>query len=82
MLHFVQRDTRLCCRQVLRGSCQTWTESSFPELGSRRMNETTPTDSLERYVATFTDAERQGLAAAVAAIDIATLLHRAREHRG
>jgi transcriptional regulator with XRE-family HTH domain len=40
------------------------------------------TDSLERYVASFTEDERQELAAAEAAIDIAILLHRAREHRG
>jgi DNA-binding XRE family transcriptional regulator len=39
-------------------------------------------DDIERYVATLTDAEREGLAAAEAAIDIAILLHRAREHRG
>lgn len=39
-------------------------------------------DDIERYIATFTEEERQGLAAADAAIDIAILLHRAREHRG
>ena len=39
-------------------------------------------DDIERYVAAFTDEERQGLAAAEAAIDIAILLHRVREHRG
>ena len=39
-------------------------------------------DDIERYVATFTELERQELAAAGAAIDIAILLHRVREHRG
>ena len=39
-------------------------------------------DDIERYVASFTEDERLSLAAAEAAIDIAILLHRAREHRG
>lgn len=37
---------------------------------------------IDAYVATFDDEERQTLAAAEAAIDVAVLLHRAREHRG
>lgn len=43
---------------------------------------TSRTDSIEASVATLTDDERQELAAAEAAIDIALLLHRAREQRG
>lgn len=39
-------------------------------------------DDIESYVAAFDDDERRELAAAEAAIDIAILLHRAREHRG
>lgn len=39
-------------------------------------------DDLDAYVATFTEEERDELAAAEAAIDIAILLHRAREMRG
>ncbi len=39
-------------------------------------------DDLAAYVATFTEEERRGLEAAEAAIDIAILLHRARESRG
>lgn len=39
-------------------------------------------DDIEAYVATFDEQERRDLAAAEAAIDIAVLLHRAREHRG
>lgn len=39
-------------------------------------------DDISAYVAAFDDEERQELAAASAAIDIAILLYRAREHRG
>lgn len=39
-------------------------------------------DDIDEYVSTFDDAERAELAAAEAAIDIAILLHRARERRG
>ena len=39
-------------------------------------------DDLERYVATLSDEERSELAAAEVALDIAILLHRARERRG
>lgn len=42
----------------------------------------TKSDHLDAYVATFDDEERDALAAAEAAIDIAILLHRARERRG
>ena len=49
-----------------------------------RRNTAAPSDpdDIERYIATFTEEERHGLDAAEAAIDIAILLHRAREHRG
>ena len=39
-------------------------------------------DDIERYIAGFDDIERRELAAAEAAIDIAILLHRARQQRG
>jgi DNA-binding phage protein len=39
-------------------------------------------DDIDAYVATFDDEEQQALSAAETAIDIAILLHRAREHRG
>jgi ribosome-binding protein aMBF1 (putative translation factor) len=39
-------------------------------------------DVLDTYVSTFTEDERDELAAAAAAIDIAILLHRARERHG
>jgi DNA-binding phage protein len=39
-------------------------------------------DDIEAYVATFDEEERGDLAAAETAIDIAILLHRARERRG
>ena len=39
-------------------------------------------DDIDAYVSTFDEAERNDLAAAEAAIDIAILLHRARERRG
>src|SRR3954471_4347121 len=39
-------------------------------------------DDSEAYVSTFDEEERNDLAAAEAAIDIAILLHRARERRG
>ena len=39
-------------------------------------------DDIERYVAHFTEEKRESLVAAEAAIDIAILLHRVREHRG
>lgn len=39
-------------------------------------------DDIGAYVATFNEEERRDLAAAGAAIDIAILLHRARERRG
>ncbi len=39
-------------------------------------------DDIEAYVWTFDEEERNDLAAAEAAIDIAILLHRARERRG
>jgi DNA-binding phage protein len=39
-------------------------------------------DDIEAYVSTFDEEERNDLAAAEAAIDIAILLHRARERRG
>ncbi|MDP9364847.1 MAG: helix-turn-helix domain-containing protein [Chloroflexota bacterium] len=39
-------------------------------------------DDIDAHVATFDEAERRDLAAAEAAIDIAILLHRARERRG
>ena len=39
-------------------------------------------DDLDAYVGTFTRQERDELAAAMAAIDLAVALHRAREHRG
>jgi transcriptional regulator with XRE-family HTH domain len=39
-------------------------------------------DDIETYVATLSEEEQRGLAAADAAIDLAILLHRAREHRG
>jgi len=39
-------------------------------------------DDIECYVASFDEQERRDLAAAEAAIDIAILLHRARERRG
>lgn len=39
-------------------------------------------DDIDAYVATFDDHEREELAAAEAALDIAILLYRARERRG
>ena len=39
-------------------------------------------DDLDAYIATFDDQEQQALAVAETAMDIAILLHRAREHRG
>jgi DNA-binding XRE family transcriptional regulator len=39
-------------------------------------------DDIEAYVATFDETERQELAAAEAAIDVAILLHHVRERRG
>src|SRR4051794_15994886 len=39
-------------------------------------------DDIDAYVSNFDEAERTDLAAAEAAIDIAILLHRARERRG
>jgi ribosome-binding protein aMBF1 (putative translation factor) len=39
-------------------------------------------DDLDAYIATFDNEERQALSAAETAMDIAILLHRAREHRG
>lgn len=39
-------------------------------------------DDLDAYIATFDDEERQALTVAETAMDIAILLHRAREHRG
>ena len=39
-------------------------------------------DDIDAYVATFDDEEQLALSAAETAIDIAILLHRAREHRG
>lgn len=42
----------------------------------------TDSDDIDAYVAGFDDEEREHLAAAEAAIDIAILLHRARERRG
>ena len=39
-------------------------------------------DDIESYIAGFDEHERRELAAAEAAIDLAILLHRAREHRG
>lgn len=39
-------------------------------------------DDIEAYIGTFGAREQQDLAAADAAIDIAILLYRAREHRG
>jgi len=39
-------------------------------------------DDIDAYVATFDEDERRELAAAEAAIDLAILLHRARERRG
>jgi DNA-binding phage protein len=39
-------------------------------------------DDIEAYIATFDEEERQELAAAEAAIDIAVLLNRARQQRG
>jgi DNA-binding phage protein len=42
---------------------------------------TSTSDQIETYIATFTEEEREGLAAAEAAIDIAISLHREREHR-
>lgn len=46
------------------------------------MNEQGPYNEIDDYIATFTAEERQELAAAVAALDIAVLLHRARETQG
>lgn len=42
----------------------------------------TDIDDIDAYVETFNEQERQELATAEAAIDIAILLHRARERRG
>jgi DNA-binding phage protein len=44
--------------------------------------ETVELDDIDAYIATFDEKERQELAAAEAAIDVAILLHRARERRG
>lgn len=38
-------------------------------------------DDLDAYIADYTDAEREELAAAELAVDLATLFHRARESR-
>lgn len=43
---------------------------------------TTPFNEIDDYIATFTDEEREELAVAEAALDLAFLLHRAREERG
>jgi ribosome-binding protein aMBF1 (putative translation factor) len=45
-------------------------------------HEWTEPDDLERYVATLSETEKSEVAAAEVAIDIAILLHRAREQRG
>lgn len=50
--------------------------------GTRHETEAREADDLDAYVATFTDEEREELAAAEMAIDIAILLHDAREERG
>ncbi len=42
----------------------------------------TDLDDIDAYIATFDERERQELAAAEAAIDIAIFLHRVRERRG
>jgi DNA-binding XRE family transcriptional regulator len=49
---------------------------------TRHMTEASVGDDLDAYIATFTEEERDELAVAEAAIDIAILLHRARERRG
>jgi DNA-binding XRE family transcriptional regulator len=43
---------------------------------------TEPRDDLDAYLSTLDDTEHGEIAAAEAAIDIAVLLYRAREHRG
>lgn len=48
----------------------------------RRLPVEADLDDVDAYVATFDAAERRQLLAAEAAIDIAILLHRARERRG
>src|SRR5688572_19336358 len=57
-------------------------ETAKPSQGERDMPGQDRPDDIDRYIAALTEGERQGLAAAEAAIDIAILLHRAREHRG
>lgn len=57
-------------------------DTAIPPQEERDMPEHNGPDDIERYIATFTEEEREGLAAADAAIDIAILLHRVREHRG
>ncbi len=49
---------------------------------NRKASSEAELDDIDAYVATFDEEERQELAAAEAAIDIAILLYRAREHRG
>ena len=52
------------------------------EQGSGRDAPNTGSDDLDRYIATLSEEERRELAAADVALDIAILLHRARERRG
>lgn len=49
---------------------------------SPEVHEPPERDDIDAYVATFDEQERQELSAAETAMDIAILLHRAREHRG
>jgi HTH-type transcriptional regulator / antitoxin HipB len=51
-----------------------------PILGREQSEHTM--DDLDAYIATLTEAEREDLAVAEAAIDIAALLYEARERRG
>ncbi len=48
----------------------------------RRTSETAEPDDIDAYIETFDADERQRLSAAEAAIDVAILLHRARQRRG